>query len=423
MRQLWSCFFLSVTLIAVSSLVYPLICVAQSVTSDQVSSDQKNLFLGLHIHRAAKSPWPDFKFGAWRLWDAGVSWRDIQPQKGQFDFVRLDNWVRLAEKNGVELTYVFGVPPIWASSRPNEDGAYGPGSAAEPASLNDWRQYVRAVVSRYRGRIKNYEIWNEPNWKNFYTGSWAQLATLVHEAALVVREVDPGARIVLPGLASEQGLSVMDEFLRTGVGRDVDVIGYHFYTGNRAPEVLFDMVNKLRSSLRTAGLEKKPVWNTEFGWLIEGRGRVINPSAVGFSSKAPVYKEEVAASFIVRAYTILAGLGIERSYYYAWDNESMGIFDPITRQLKPVLNAAFHAIGRWLGGSTPQCGKGDGFYLCQLGNSGTAGALVWSDRAALSSMALKKDWRLIEDINGKVLDLNGTLPVDTLGVGPYLLRK
>ncbi len=419
----WSRFFFSVVLIAVSSSLYPLICVAQPAPSGQVSSDQKNLFLGLHIHRADKSPWPDFKFGAWRLWDAGVSWRNMQRQKGEFDFVRLDSWVRLAEKKGIELTYVFGVPPIWASSRPSEAGAYGPGSAAEPANMDDWRQYVRAVVSRYRGRIKNYEIWNEPNWKNFYTGSWPQLATLVHEAALVVKEVDPAARIILPGLASEHGLSVMDDFLRTGVGRDVDIISYHFYTGHRAPEVLFGMVDKLRSSLRAAGLENKPIWNTEFGWLVEGRGRAINPSAVGFDSKAPVYSDETAASYIVRAFAILAGLGIERSYYYAWDNESMGIFDAKTGQLKPVSNAAFHAIGRWLGGPTPQCGKGDGFYLCRLGSSGTAGALVWSDRAALSPIALKKDWRLIEDINGHVLDFNGTVPVSTLGVGPYLLRK
>jgi hypothetical protein len=399
------------------------LCAPQIAAAADRAVDAKPLFLGMHIHRAAKAPWPQFPFGSWRLWDAGVSWRDMQRDPGGFEFKRLDGWVDLAEARGVELIYAFGVTPVWASARPEEAGAYGPGSAAEPARMEDWRQYVRAVVTRYKGRIRNYEVWNEPNWKNFYSGNWTELANLVREVSLIVKEVDPTARVILPALASDHGLSVIDDFLRTGVGKYVDVVAYHFYTGHRPPEVMFGMAGRLKESMRKAGLEAKPIWNTEFGWLVEGQGRRIDPAVAGFAAKAPVYSDDVAASFVVRAFVILASQGIERSYFYAWDNESMGAYDPKTERLKPGMVAAFGTVGRWLGSRTPQCTRPDARVLCKLGPSDAAGTIAWIEKGALDGAALKAEWRTAEDVTGKVLDLSADGASVTLGQGPYLLRK
>jgi hypothetical protein len=396
--------------------------VAQPPTPEITTLSLNKNFLGLHIHRATQAPWPTFDFAGWRLLDAGVSWRSIQPERNTFDFSRLDVWTRMSEIKGIELTYVFYATPPWASARPTEAGANGLGSAAVPANIDDWRKYIRAVVTRYKGRIKYYEIWNEPNWKNFYTGTWTQLAALVHEAAIIIKEGDPAAQIILPGLASEHGLTVIDDFLRTGVGRDIDIVGYHFYTGHRPPEVLFDMVNKLRTSLAKVGLDKKPVWNTEFGWLVEGQGRTINAAAAGFSRADPVYSDEVAASFVVRSFAILSSMGIERSYFYAWDNESMGVFDPKTKQIKPALTLAFQSLNRWLKNPLLRCEKKQGIYLCPFSSAMASEALVWSDGKPLNISNLTKDWRSIEDMQGNVFDLHNTSALKVIGSGPYLLR-
>lgn len=409
------CLALHLLLIGLSAL--------QTVGAADATAKPKPLFLGMHIHRAAKAPWPQFPFGSWRLWDAGVSWRDMQRDPGGIEFKRLDGWLDLAEARGVEVVYAFGVTPVWASARPQEAGAYGPGSAAEPARMEDWRQYVRAVATRYKGRIHSYEVWNEPNWKNFYTGTWTDLAALVREASLIVKEIDPTARVILPALASDHGLSVIDDFLRTGVGKYVDVVGYHFYTGHRPPEVMFGMVNRLRDSMRKAGLDAKPVWNTEFGWLVEGQGRRIDPAAVGFDAKAPIYSDEVAASFVARAFVILASQGVERSFYYAWDNESMGAYDPKTDRVKPAMVAALGAAGRWLGSGTPQCTRPDTRVLCMLGASPAAGAVIWTEKGALDGGSLKAEWRTAEDISGNTYDLSLDAAARSLTAGPYLLRK
>ena len=36
------------------------------------------------------------------------------------------------------------------------------GTYAPPDDLADWGDYVHAVVSRYRGRVRYYQLWNEP---------------------------------------------------------------------------------------------------------------------------------------------------------------------------------------------------------------------------------------------------------------------
>lgn len=378
--------------------------------------------IGVHIHRAVKTPWPDAPIGAWRLWDAGVSWRDMERRRGDIDFNRLDLWVRLAETKGAEVVYAFGVTPRWASARPDEAGAYGEGSAAEPASIEDWRNFVRAVATRYKGRIRVYEVWNEPNWKNFYTGSWATMADLTREVARIVKEIDPGARIVLPALASADGLTRIDALLATGVANHVDVIGYHFYTGHRPPEVMFDMVQKLKSSLDRAGVRDKPIWNTEFGWLVQGAGRTIDPAVAGFSKKDPVYSEAMAASFLARAIFILESQGVSRSFFYAWDNESMGAFDPKTEQIKPSFPIALRAVDRWRQGHRWHCERQLHEVFCR--DAAAPGvAIAWTVADEFDLSRLKAQWSSVETMSERVVDLATYNGQTGFGPGPFLLRK
>ncbi|WP_430434098.1 GH39 family glycosyl hydrolase [Methyloversatilis sp.] len=378
--------------------------------------------VGVHIHRAVKTPWPDAPIGAWRLWDAGVSWRDMEQRRGEIDFNRLDLWVRLAETKNAEVVYAFGVTPRWASARPDEAGAYGEGSAAEPARMEDWRNFVRAVATRYKGRIRTYEVWNEPNWKNFYTGSWETMADLTREVARIVKEIDPGARIVLPALASGDGLNRIDALLATGVAKHVDVIGYHFYTGHRPPEVMFEMTQRLKSSLERAGVRDKPIWNTEFGWLVQGAGRAIDPAIAGFSKKDPVYSEAMAASFVARAIFILESQGVSRNFFYAWDNESMGAFDPKTEKIKPSFPIALRALDRWRQGRRWHCERQLHDVFCRDA-SAPGMAIAWTVADEFDLSRLKGQWSSVETMDEHVVDLATFSGRDGFGPGPFLLRK
>ncbi len=129
-------------------------------------------FFGMHIHFAAwNTPWPKVPFATWRLWDSSVMWSEIQPQRGVYSWDLLDSLVNLAEKHGVEPALTLGMTPTWASARPSDGSDYGPQtSAAEPANMQDWVDYVTAVATRYKGRIHCYEMWNEPNGQ-YFTGT------------------------------------------------------------------------------------------------------------------------------------------------------------------------------------------------------------------------------------------------------------
>jgi hypothetical protein len=78
---------------------------ASDQTLDTAAKVQRSFF-GMHIHKSdvphrsgLHSRWPSFRFGTWRLWGAYVTWMDLEPTKGAWQFQRLDRAVALAEQN------------------------------------------------------------------------------------------------------------------------------------------------------------------------------------------------------------------------------------------------------------------------------------------------------------------------------------
>ena len=66
---------------------------------------------------------------------------------------------------------MFGMTPGWAAQDRNAKSHYFVGASSPPADIEDWRAYVRAVATRYKGRIRYWELWNEVNDKLFYSGA------------------------------------------------------------------------------------------------------------------------------------------------------------------------------------------------------------------------------------------------------------
>src|SRR5437870_1715018 len=67
-------------------------------------------YFGLHVQRAVRtarfpqaSIWPDSGFTAWRLWDAGVSWPQVESGRGDWHFELLDRYVTLADSHHVDI--------------------------------------------------------------------------------------------------------------------------------------------------------------------------------------------------------------------------------------------------------------------------------------------------------------------------------
>ncbi|MGK2899625.1 MAG: hypothetical protein ACSLE9_13220 [Burkholderiaceae bacterium] len=315
-------------------------------------------YFGTHFHRLGRAErgapatrWPAGMIGALRLWDSGTRWADIEPADGRFDFARLDLHVALAEAQGVPVLLVLGSPARWASARPNEDGPYGPGSAAEPRELADWDRYVSAVARRYRGRIAQYELWNEPYFSDlpgdrghpsaFFTGSVATMVELARRARAALDLADPQARLLTPGFVG--AANRLDLFLARGGARLVQGVAYHFYAESD-PEFI-RLAADVRAVMTRHGVARLPLYNTESGFAL--RGAEGQPAVSGL---AAIDRREAAAR-LARSMVLGAFLGFDRFYQYAWDNGRMGMLKDDGRTETDSLHA-YTAVCRWLRGTT-----------------------------------------------------------------------
>ena len=334
-----------------------------STTLQPVPAD----FFGMHIHRiATTTAWPAVSFAEWRLWDAYVAWPSLEPHKGQWHFEVLDKYVALAEAHHVALLLPLGLSPQWASARPMEKSTYQPGNAAEPRNIEDWRNYVRVVASRYKGRIHEYEIWNEPNLKMFWTGDVDQMIVLTREAAQIIRAIDPNATIVSPAATTMNGVPWLREFLSKGGGQDVDVIGFHLYVTPQPPEAMVPLIHEVQRAMRENGAADKPLWDTETGW----------------AGPKPFPSPELAASYLVRAEILAWANGVRRLYWYSWDNHGWVTLQTTEADNRTLTFAgkAYSTAQDWMIGARIQnCGEQrSGVWSCALERNGYQKLIAWS---------------------------------------------
>ncbi|MES8964717.1 glycosyl hydrolase, partial [Cutibacterium acnes] len=162
------------------------------------------------------------------------------------------------------ILMTLGQTPQWASKTPGVEGLYGMGASGAPANMEYWRDYVRTLARRYAGRIRYWELWNEPDFQQLYNGSIADMVEMARIARQELKAADPENRLISPGLTTAQGLAWLHRFLSAGGGRYVDAIGFHWYFGDR-PESIGAFIDNVHTLLRQHGQDDKPLWNTEGG--------------------------------------------------------------------------------------------------------------------------------------------------------------
>ena len=338
-------------------------------------------YFGMHVHNDGQQRhWPDIDIGALRLWDADVGWAYLERETGRFDFKRLDEYVDWATQRGVEVLLTLGVTPAWASARPTEAGAYGPGTAAEPASLDAWRRYVRALASRYRGRIASYQVLNEANERAFFSGSLQALVNMVVAAAEEVRRVDPAARLVAPSAVGlDDRVLWPSRLLKQGAAGSVDALAFHLYHSGHPPEAMIAPVQKLRAAQAAAGHAALPLWNTESGYWMPN---VMVPWSA--DEQRNMVSEDQVAAYLPRDLILARALGVQRFFWYAWDGSKMGLLSPLTQRPRPPAQVYGQTIRLLTGASLQRCARAaNGLWTAQL-RSAAGGALqaLWLDDAA-----------------------------------------
>ena len=307
-------------------------------------------------------PWPTARFGTLRLWDTGTAWTSLEPQRGVWNWQPLDIWVAAAEQHGVQdILLTLGQTPPWASTNPDDVNYVGAGAPAPPINNQDWRDYITAVAQRYKGRIRYYEIWNEPNDPTYYTGTVAELAELTAEAYSILKQVDPGNTVLSPAPYMP---GYLDELLQAGIAQNVDMIAYHYY--ETPPEAAAAAIANVNVIMAQHGVSAIPVWATE--------------GASGDNTTVP---EDLAAAYLVRKYLVHLAFGSIRFDWYAWGKATT--FCVGTEEDDPrVLTKAGRAFGillNWLHGASLTGASIDAAHTWQIELTlagGNHGLIVWN---------------------------------------------
>jgi hypothetical protein len=364
-----------------------------------------------------------------------VVWHYVQPSSlcpsspcNSFNWGSLDNYVNLANSHGVDFFYDFDNVPRWAVANTGTCGANGNSSDActgMVANMSDWTNYVTAVVQRYdgkhgHGRILIYEMWNEPNNAQDWTGTQAQLAALARQAVSIVRAndaaqaVNPPTILTTPsGSASFLG-GFMSAYLAVG-GRsdDFDAVSLHAYLGTNTSncsglnvpcaEAISLLAANFRSQMANFGLAGKALFNTEGSW---GTDSLTSAQQV---------------AFVARWELMHWSSGIARMMWYAVDNSSWGQLctggPPCT--LTPAGNAYNRAFS-WMVGSTmtSPCTSAGTVYTCGMTLANGSQALAVWNTTGSSTFTPPVEYTKYEDLAGTTKDISGLV---TIGIQPILL--
>jgi hypothetical protein len=231
---------------------------------------------------------------------------------------KYDRIVALAEEFNLGLLIRLSNPPNW--SRAVNTDSLG-GSLQPPDDYQDFVNFALAVAERYQGRIRYYQIWNEPN---IYPEWGEQFADPVAYTDLLCRTYralkafDPSLVIIsgtiaptksLDGYYGYQDLVYLTAMYDAGAGECFDVLsaqGYGLFSGPtdrrfRATYLNFARHVAYRDLMIEYGDAHKPIWLSEVAWnpVLDA---FLPPEQITQYANFGVVTNDQAARFLQGAY-------------------------------------------------------------------------------------------------------------------------
>lgn len=120
-----------------------------------------------------------------------AGWAKTEKVKGVYDFAWLDHIIDDATSRGLEiwLQTSYGNPIYPGGGTINLGGGMPVSDEAKTA----WNNWVRAMAQRYKGKVHEWELWNEPDLSESIPAE--DIVDLNIRTAEIIKSVDPQAKI------------------------------------------------------------------------------------------------------------------------------------------------------------------------------------------------------------------------------------
>lgn len=262
-----------------------------------------------------------------------ITWNQVEPSKGTFNDTLISKFYSAAINYDLNLFRLFGPNAnIYLTDEEREIG----GSYYAPKRYENIKAYGKQL-SHMAGlfpSVYQFEIWNEPD----HAGVWKpapnpyELASLIKEASLAVREVNPDAEIIAHTIGEKWAPGFADTLFEQNLYPYIDTYSHHYY------QHCIDPRGNYRDEIYENGNE---IIDRAGGW------KNVGVSEVGYTqvSNNLHIDDYDQADYILVSYVLLMATHQKFAIYYDLINDgtdpnnrehNFGIF---TNDLKPKLSA------------------------------------------------------------------------------------
>ncbi len=309
-----------------------------------------------------------------------LAWDDVEIHaKGDFEdrrnpqdvksaWLKYDFIVDEAARMGIAPIVRIDRPPDWARAAalatPEFKARRGVNAHASgpPDRYADYADFVRAVVERYRGRVRFIQIWNEPNLTDEWNGqppAPAQFVELLQLAYAAAKAANPEVVVLFPSLSPTDGLDLtapytdlefLDEVYQLGGGAYFDIMSAQAYGLGQPPtehryiyprgranwswrqpidtRIDVSRLPLLREVMEHHGDALKAIWISEFGYTTELPGVPPERRNTWGPPVSPQQQAEYTVGQLERARREWPWVGVMNVWFLRWGGEPPDPRDP-----------------------------------------------------------------------------------------------
>ena len=288
-------------------------CAVLSPEKGPWQSTQPNTLVGMCCHFRRNAYPPEAmellkRYGIFEFRDE-ISWSNVETERREYQIPEYGNQFTSQANR-------MGLNPLLICDYSNQFYADG-GFPNDKEAYEAFGRYCGYLASQMRGRVDEFEIWNEWSVGCGMKGKPGSNAPeyyvpLLKEAYRAIKSVDP--RITVVGLGGEHSANHFENIrvmFQEGAAESMDAFSVHSYRYPRNPEKsdLFGEIMKV-AELASEFDAPERIWVTEIGW----------PTHLGSRGVAP----RVQARYAVRTLAILQSTGVvEKVHWYDFKDDGL----------------------------------------------------------------------------------------------------
>jgi hypothetical protein len=228
-------------------------------------------------------------------------WDEIEKTKGNLDLEHQRNIYKIAKEKDINIVAKVKGTPKWANN--------GRGPNVPPIVLNDFKIFMEKIISSFKGNIKYWQIWGEPDIPKFWKGTPLEYVELLKVGYQVIKSGCNDCKVLSAGLDGN-GENYLKLLIDDNFYKYCDIISFHPYAPT--PEAS-QLRAKIFTSIVISNNINKPVWFTEIGY--QSGGWKKGPGVVS--------NENVKAEYLIKVFNLLEPYAEKIFWYRAAERPNM----------------------------------------------------------------------------------------------------